>query len=164
MRKKLLLLFLLLTQFLLAQEWEINSNNRYNSFFQEAYNLYPSIPKGILESVAYTNTHIRHIQPENEAPSCSDLPQYFGVMGLVENGKGYFSENLKIVAQLSGFSEREIKSDPKTNILAYAAAYEAIRLNLNIDSKIENGPIVFCSSGFICTHERSLLPPRESQN
>ncbi|MDK2770829.1 MAG: choice-of-anchor D domain-containing protein [Flavobacterium sp.] len=138
MRKKLLLLFLLLTQILQAQEWEINSNNRYNSLFQEAYVLYPAIPKGILESIAYTNTHIRHIQPENEAPSCSDLPQYFGVMGLVDNGKGYFRENLKLVAQLSGFSENEIKRNPRTNILAFAKAYETLRIRLNIDSKIKN--------------------------
>ena len=50
--------------------WELNLNTTYHSYFQEAYQLYPKIPKGVLESVAYTATHIRHIQPKQEAPSC----------------------------------------------------------------------------------------------
>ncbi|MFN0201698.1 MAG: CUB domain-containing protein, partial [Bacteroidia bacterium] len=52
-----------------------------------------------------------------------DLPKYYGVMGLVEDGKGYFQNNLHTVSEFSGYSIEEIKNDPRINILAYAAAY-----------------------------------------
>lgn len=144
MQKKLLLLLLFISNVLFAQNWETKSNRTYNAFFEEAYNQYPNIPKGILESIAYTNTHIRHIQPESEAPSCSGLPLSYGVMGLIDDGKNYFNENLQLVSQLSGYKVEVIKENPRANILAFAKAYDIIRRNLNIDSKIENQyPILF---------------------
>ena len=39
----------------------------YNLFFEEAYALYPQIPRGLLEAVAYNQTHIRDINSRNEA-------------------------------------------------------------------------------------------------
>jgi N-acetyl-anhydromuramyl-L-alanine amidase AmpD len=110
----------------LAQNWEISPQNDYDLYFAEAYQLYPEIPKGILEAIAYSNTHVRHIQPQNEQPSCTGLPQYFGVMGLVEDGKGYFNNSLQTVATLSGYSISQIKNDPRINILAFAKAYNEL--------------------------------------
>jgi len=121
MRKFLLFVFLLPAIQLAAQLQE--SSYPYNAYFDEAYQLYPDIPRGVLEAVSYTNTHIRHINPLAEEASCAGLPGFYGVMGLVLDGKGYFRENLKTVANLSGESVNDIITSPRTNILAYAAAY-----------------------------------------
>ncbi|CAF3326961.1 unnamed protein product [Rotaria sp. Silwood2] len=51
------------------------------------------------------------------------MPFYFGVMGLIENGKSVFKNNLKTVAVLSGYSTKEIKENPRINILAFAKAF-----------------------------------------
>jgi len=137
MKKKLLYIFLLITFSATSQIWEVKSNKIYNSFFEEAYSIYPDIPRGILESVAYTNTHIRHINPDQENASCSELPSYYGVMGLVENGKNYFSNNLLFISTTSGYSVKEIKLNPRINILAYAKTYSIIQNQLNVGKTIE---------------------------
>lgn len=155
MKKQLLIFSLLfLNVFLLtSQNWEVKTNNNYDSYFQEAYNLYPDIPKGILESVAYTNTHINHIIPNNEHQSCSGLPQAYGVMGLIDDGKNYFRNNLKSIVTLSGFSEKEIKENPRANILAYAKAYHILLSQIE-DKSIGNQQIVL--------NQLSELPQKNS--
>ncbi|MBX7224439.1 MAG: N-acetylmuramoyl-L-alanine amidase [Chitinophagales bacterium] len=104
----------------------IEPSTQYNAFFKEAYQKYPNIPKGILEAVAYTQTHIRHIDPNKEQQSCTGMPLPYGVMGLFDEGKGVFRENLKTIASLGHYDVQMIKSDARTNILAYAAAYSAL--------------------------------------
>src|SRR5690606_29252269 len=113
MKKTLQILVLLLVNFQVnyAQRWEVRPNHQYDAYFAEAYANYPTIPRGLLEAIAYTNTHLRHIQPEEEHPSCVGLPHYYGVMGLVENGQGYFNNNLQNIASLSGYSIADIKND-----------------------------------------------------
>ncbi|MEM6263672.1 MAG: CUB domain-containing protein, partial [Bacteroidota bacterium] len=106
----------------------------YDAFFEEAYKQNPSIPRGMLESVAWTRTRIKHIRPKPKDHDCLGMPEFFGVMGLVENGKGYFNNSLKTVAELSGYSAQEIKNDPRINILAYAKAYAATKANKRLAS------------------------------
>ena len=48
------------------------------------------------------------------------MPRAYGLMGLVKDGKGYFRENLHLVAELSGITEVEILESPEKNVLAYA--------------------------------------------
>lgn len=108
-------------------------DNPYRASFKKAYSLFPSVPKGFLESVAFTQTRFAHLD-ENAAPSCIGYPQAFSVMGLIENGKGYFRNSLSKVAQLSGFREADIKSNPETAIIAYAAAFHALQQQKNIFS------------------------------
>ncbi|MCP4438884.1 MAG: T9SS type A sorting domain-containing protein [Aureispira sp.] len=117
-----------------AQTWEVNPNTNYNSYFEEAYQQNPLIPKGILESIAYTRTHIRHIEPQNEEPSCVQLPAMHGVMGLMEDGTGYFRNSLQVVADLSGYEAEVIKADARLNILAFAKAYSKLQTNYNLSS------------------------------
>ncbi|MCB0408987.1 MAG: N-acetylmuramoyl-L-alanine amidase [Flavobacteriales bacterium] len=105
--------------------------NIHESHFSEAYEKYPTVPKGMLEAVAFTQSRFHHMQPDVET-SCIGLPKYFGVMGLVENGKNYFRSNLNLVAQLSQIPVDEIKSSAKQNILAYAKAYSQIQQNLQL--------------------------------
>ncbi|MBU0764462.1 MAG: N-acetylmuramoyl-L-alanine amidase, partial [Bacteroidetes bacterium] len=109
-----------------VKEYEQEIALRYSDFFEEAYQIYPGIPSGMLEAIAYTNTRIRHVNPDAEEPGCTGLPASWGVMGLVGDGKGYFRNNLATVADLSGYTITEIKSSPRINILAYAASFHAL--------------------------------------
>jgi len=102
-------------------------SNSYQKYFEEAYQRYPTIPSGLLEAVAYTNSRMQHLRPEEMQPSCQGLPAYYGVMGLIEDGKGYFNNTLPKISRLSGYTIEEIKEDPRINILAYAAAYSALQ-------------------------------------
>ncbi len=102
---------------------DIPVNNPYQVYFDEAYQLNPNIPRGLLEAVSFTNTHFNHIvHVEGEEGSCVGMPSAYGVMGLVLDGKNYFKNNLELVSTLSGFTINEIISDPRKNILAYAKA------------------------------------------
>ncbi|MBC7536340.1 MAG: N-acetylmuramoyl-L-alanine amidase [Ferruginibacter sp.] len=99
----------------------------YSVYFQEAYDLHPSIPRGVLEAVAYGNTHIFHIvHNPGDIENCMGLPLAYGVMGLTLDGKNYFSNNLVYVSDLSGISTNLIISDPEKNILAYASAFNIV--------------------------------------
>lgn len=101
-------------------------SGQYDVFFEEAYQKYPTIPRGVLEAVAYTNTRMNHIRPIG---SCQGLPEFYGIMGLVADGKGFFQNSLSKVSSLSGYSERDIVESPRVSILAYAAAYAAVQQN-----------------------------------
>lgn len=140
--KKTITLLLAFPVIVFSQEQKINSPIQpdYSAYFQQAYQQYSSIPKGILEALAYTNTHIQHITHNpNDAESCVGLPNYYGVMGLVQDGKNYFRNNLVTVSQMSGISEQEIISSPEKNILAYAAAYAQAQNSFAADVNLPNG-------------------------
>ena len=98
---------------------------QYETAFQSAYSAHPTIPKGILEAVAYTNTHIRNISLEDQV-SCSGMPLPFGVMGVFEDVADYFLENGKTIAALSGFSVEAQKLSVETQILGYASAFDVL--------------------------------------
>jgi len=117
-------LSLCLTLFLISGAIAQNlTKSKYAPYFEEAYKANPTIPKGMLEAIAYANTRIQHVTPKSEIGSCQGLPRFYGVMGLVEDGGGYFNNTLKQVAKISGYSEAKIKADPRINILAFAKAY-----------------------------------------
>jgi N-acetyl-anhydromuramyl-L-alanine amidase AmpD len=126
MRKILLVLSVLLSISTFANSIELLANNPYASSFRKAYSLYPSIPKGILESVAWSQSRFNHLNTIVES-SCIGYPTAYGVMGLTEDGKGYFRNNLIVVSQLSGYSAQDIKTDPEKNILAYAKAFSVLQ-------------------------------------
>ncbi len=111
--------------------------------FGNNYESYPNIPKGILEAVAWTNTHMVHRL--NSSESCSGIPQAYGIMGLHENGKDYFLENGRYVAELSGVSIAEQKISAENQINAYAKAFSILMTeevgthgNYNSPSAIRN--------------------------
>ena len=90
MKKLLLLLTFSLSYFLtaFAQE-ETQITNSYTAEFEAAYQANPSVSRGMLEAVAFTNTHIKHLTA-NTPESCIGIPRAYGVMGLTLNGKNYF--------------------------------------------------------------------------
>ena len=130
--KKILpaLLFLFLTKAILAG---IVIPDNYSSAFNKAYTLYPEIPRGMLEAVAFCNTHFQNIQHASMSPeSCMGIPNAYGVMGLTLDGQHYFENNLLTVSDLSGYSVKEVMIDPEKNILAYAAAFSKLKKVLHI--------------------------------
>jgi N-acetyl-anhydromuramyl-L-alanine amidase AmpD len=135
MKKIYLFLALLLAGSLTAQTNYVRPSNAFAVYFNEAYALYPSIPKGILEAVAYTNTHLTMLDG-SEPESCMGLPRAYGVMGLIEDGKGYFRNNLPALAQTSGFSPDQLKTNPRAGILAYAAAFAAAQISNRAEDQI----------------------------
>ncbi|MFL5762451.1 MAG: CUB domain-containing protein [Bacteroidia bacterium] len=114
--------------------------NPYAATFEKAYSLYPEIPKGMLEAVAFCNTRFEHIiHGSAESTSCIGYPNAYGVMGLTLDGKGYFANNLITVSELSNISTADIIADPEKNILAYARAFAVVKNTLNIrSSKVED--------------------------
>ncbi|HOH83100.1 MAG TPA: N-acetylmuramoyl-L-alanine amidase [Bacteroidales bacterium] len=122
--KKFLLLTLLLTPLQAAFAQQSENNYPYRTYFEEAYQANPAVPAGVLEAVAYTNTRIRHVNPQVEEPGCTGIPASYGVMGLVLDGKNYFRENLNTVSALSSIPVQEIINNPRKNILAYASAFQ----------------------------------------
>ena len=126
MKRISILLFALLS-FSLSIVAQISGNQNYKSAFQAAYQACPDIPQGLLEAISFTNTHCHHLTDDNYFHDGPDaMPRAYGLMGLVKDGKGYFRENLHIVAELSGISEEEILESPEMNVLAYAKAFECL--------------------------------------
>ena len=110
--------------------------NTYQAEMDLAYQQYPNVPKGVLEAISFTTTHLSNIT-DATPESCFGLPHVYGVMGLTQDGQGYFKNNLAMVSRLSGYSQNTIKSNPQIGITAYAAAYDYLMDSLQISS-IEN--------------------------
>ena len=112
---------------LLAIGMTAKAQEQYKLAFAEAYQACPDIPRGLLEAVSFTNTHCHHLTDANYFNDSPDaMPRAYGLMGLVKDGKGYFRENLHLVAELSGISEKEILESPEKNVLAYAKAFSRL--------------------------------------
>lgn len=116
MNKTPLIIFILFFRFVYFSQ---------SDFFSTAYKNHPLVPKGFLEAIAYTHTKIQNITP-NETPSCLGMPLPYGVMGVYDNGFGYFNENAKYIESLSGISISDQKSSVKLQIEAYASACDRI--------------------------------------
>lgn len=108
-------------------------SNVFQAQFDQAYQQYPNIPNGVLEAVSYTQTHFKHLS-SFEQESCLGLPKTYGVMGLIQDGKNYFRENLNLVATLSGYSTSSLINSPSDQIMAYAKAYYILMDSMNIQS------------------------------
>ena len=130
--KKIILILLCISSIAKAQS-ELFVDNPYQAEFNAAYTAYPSVPKGLLEAVAFSQTRFHQLS-ENDQNSCIGMPKSLGIMGLCENGQNYFRENLGKIAQLSGISTQQIKSSPAQSIMAYAAAYSNLLSSKKIKS------------------------------
>lgn len=121
MRKLILLLAFLVPVVSLRATEDQLPVNPYAAFFEEAYQRYPTLKRGCLEAVAFVNTRFQHLDA-SVPESCTGMPRAWSVMGLIEDGKGWFSPNLTAIANEAGVDAALIKSDARTAILAYAAA------------------------------------------
>ena len=124
--KRIATIFVLLIMPVLAFSQNVNNQN-FKPAFDAAYKACPDIPRGLLEAISFTNTHCNHLTDDNYFHDGPDaMPRAYGLMGLVEDGKGYFRENLHLVSELSGILEQDILQNPEKNVLAYAKAFERL--------------------------------------
>ena len=93
--------------------------------FSAYYQAYPSIPAGFIEAYAFTHTRMQAIAPD-EAPSCSNIPQPFGILGLMDQGGNYFIENAQIISLRSGMPVAQMKLSESQELLAFAKACDAL--------------------------------------
>ena len=133
--------------------------------FEQAENQCPSLPKGLLRAVSFTNTQCHHLTDADYFADPDDpqsMPRAYGMMGLVKDGKGCFRENLKTVAELSGISEEALLGDPLANVLAYAKACVKVASLLGVDSdRVEEyGPVIEYLSELPKDDPKDELPMR----
>lgn len=112
----------------------------YSAFLAEAYVQHPQIPSGVLEAVAFTNTRF-HQLTGNEDSSCIGLPHYYGVMGLMYDGNGWFRNNMHFIDSMTAYTEDQIRFDARKNILAYADAFATLYANFLGARDDRNGTI-----------------------
>ncbi|GIV26101.1 MAG: hypothetical protein KatS3mg026_1793 [Bacteroidia bacterium] len=62
--------------------------NPYQVAFEAAYDRHPTLPRGVLEAWAYTQSRFMPLVPQD--PSCVGLPQGWGLFGWIADGKGFF--------------------------------------------------------------------------
>ncbi|MBS1652936.1 MAG: N-acetylmuramoyl-L-alanine amidase [Bacteroidetes bacterium] len=104
--------------------------NKFSDNFKKAYLINPSIPKGVLEAIAFSQSKFEDLK--STQPSCIGYPEANGIFGLIENGKGYFRNNLQTVASLSQYSAKSISENSETQIFAYAAAFSTLQKKYNM--------------------------------
>lgn len=117
----------------------------YSGYFAEAYRQYPNIPKGVLEATAYAASHMHNITGEMKGDGDTEpMPQRFGIFALVEDGRGYFKNNLAAVCSLSGITAEQFKKDVRLQILAVAKflSHEARGQKLSARATAENFSVV----------------------
>jgi N-acetyl-anhydromuramyl-L-alanine amidase AmpD len=121
MRKRKLLALLtvgILMQLLVQAQQTILGLETY---FEEAYWRYPNIPRGVLEAAAYSASRMTNLQPSPaHADNCTGMPQRYGLFALVENGRGYFKNNLLTVCNSSNITPDQYNKDVRLQILAVA--------------------------------------------
>ncbi|WP_207515451.1 N-acetylmuramoyl-L-alanine amidase [Longitalea luteola] len=107
--------------------------DNYSGYFAEAYRSYPNIPQGMLEAVAWSASRMYNMQPTTYGDGDEvEMPLRYGIFGLIEDGKGYFRNNLTAVTALSGITVEQFKKDVRLQILAVARflSREAEKQNL----------------------------------
>ncbi|MCI1730111.1 MAG: N-acetylmuramoyl-L-alanine amidase [Chiayiivirga sp.] len=102
-----------------ALEALVAQRQQYRAMFARAYQRFPALPAGSLESIAYAQTGWRNVQPALEDPGHRHMPLAYGVMGLYQ-GDG-FADQVAEGASLLGLPKALVASDPESNILAAAA-------------------------------------------
>lgn len=123
--KRLLLVIVLFASACVANAGNNPVPNPYQSDFDAAYAAHPDIPRGVLEAISFTNTRFTHLTNAEEK-SCTGMPQAVTVMGLMQDGQGWFRNNLQTVAAYSGIDTSLLKSDAHTCILAYATVFDSL--------------------------------------
>ena len=155
-RLSLLLAFLLPFFMVTAQN---SVKEEYKEAFAEAYEVCPDVPQGWLEAISFTNTQCHHLTDDNYSHNDANaMPRAYGLMGLVKDGKGYFRENLSLVAELSGVSETEILANPKMNVLAYAKAFEHLAKQEKISETKDYLSVVEKLSELPTGEEKDIFP------
>jgi N-acetyl-anhydromuramyl-L-alanine amidase AmpD len=116
------------------------------TYFEEAYWRYPNIPHGVLEAAAYSASRMTNLQPSpNESDNCTGMPHRFGLFGLIENGRGYFKNNLWTICNNSHITPEQYNKDVRLQILAVAKylSREASIRQMDVRMSAEDFAVIF---------------------
>ena len=93
-------------------------------WFDKAYAEYPTIPRGVLEAVAFQYTRFDpNVRMDTVEMDPSEIPRTYSIMGLTLHGKGVFRENARLLAAQSPYPLDAILWDPGTAVKAYACVF-----------------------------------------
>jgi len=98
-----------------------SQSNNFTEAFKASYSENPNIPKGLLEAISYSKTHIKNIDTTMQL-SCIGLPSIYGPMGLMNSNDNYFNNSAKLIAELTEIEIDDILYNPNMNISSYAKA------------------------------------------
>lgn len=87
--------------------------NNYKQEFADAYTVYPNIPRGLLEAVAWTNTRFTDMRSDSTVENCTGMPEVFGLFGLYHSS-GYFKNTFLQLAtyKYKKYSRKDFLSKP----------------------------------------------------
>jgi len=95
----------------------------YQQYFETAYATYPSLPAGILESLAFVGSRWEHRQPSGDHTH-HQKPHTYGLFGLYDTNEFGYIDTLVKVANAYGVDKQALIDSPETHILATAAYLE----------------------------------------
>ena len=97
-----------------------SQSNNFTKAFKASYNENPNIPKGLLEAISYSKTHISNL--DTNQTSCMGLAIHYGPMGLVNENNSYLNNTAKLISEITNVDINKILKEPYYNITSYAKA------------------------------------------
>ena len=93
-------------------------------WFEAAYRDCPTLPRGVLEAVAFQYTRFDpNVRMDTVEADPSEIPRTYSIMGLTLHGKGFFRENARLLAAQSPYPLDAILWEPGTAVKAYAYVF-----------------------------------------
>lgn len=97
-------------------------------WFEDAYREYPTVPRGVLEAVAFQYTRFSPNQMMDTLErNPSQKPRVYSIMGVTLHGKGVFRENARLIASITPYSLEDILWRPGVAVSAYACAFAQLQ-------------------------------------
>lgn len=97
-------------------------------WFEDAYQEYPTVPRGALEAIAFQYSRFApNIIYDTVEQDMTVMPRIYSVMGLTLNGKGVFRENARWLASHTPYSLDAILWQPGAAVKAYACAFAQLQ-------------------------------------
>jgi N-acetyl-anhydromuramyl-L-alanine amidase AmpD len=99
-----------------------------SGWFEEAYREFPTVPRGVLEAVAFQYTRFNpNVVMDTVEADPSEKPRMYSVMGLTLHGKEVFRENARMLAASTPYSLDAILWEPGVAVKAYAHAFARLQ-------------------------------------
>lgn len=117
------------------------AQKQYASAFAKAYKKYPAIPAYSLEALAYANSRMQNMRPVDIDAADKHQPAHFGLFALVEDGQGYWKNNLETVCSFSHISSSGFKRNASVQIMAVASYINNLCVQYNVHSLADMAPV-----------------------
>ena len=99
-----------------------------SGWFEAAYQEYPTVPRGVLEAVAFQYTRFTpNVVMDTVEADPAEIPRTYSVMGLTLHGKGVFRENARQLAAITPYPLDAILWEPGVAVKAYAHAFARLQ-------------------------------------